>query len=144
MNSATRTSVLLLAVAGCICGCNSDVETPAQPDSARREVSPLTTSSPEPQSDTVDHTDTADEKPIVIDVRTEGEYSQGHVEGAVLIPHDQIREKISEVVPKKDARILLYCHSGKRAGLALETLKNLGYSNVESLGGLEDARQALQ
>ena len=79
----------------------------------------------------------------VIDVRTEAEWKAGHVEGAVLIPHDQIKARITEVTKDTSAPIALYCRSGHRAGLALKTLKEWGYVNVENLGTLQEARQKL-
>ena len=73
---------------------------------------------------------------VWIDVRTLGEYSQGHVQGAENIPYDEIAEKISTFVEDKDTSIQLYCRSGARASIALKTLKGLGYKNVENRGGI--------
>lgn len=75
----------------------------------------------------------------VIDVRTQSEWDKAHVAGAVLIPHTEIGARIESVLPARDAPISLYCGSGKRAGKALETLKAMGYTDLENLGGLEDA-----
>ena len=79
----------------------------------------------------------------VIDVRTPTEWDAAHVAGAVLIPHAEIGARIESVVPARDAPISLYCGSGKRAGKALETLKAMGYTDLENLGGLEDAGRKL-
>ena len=79
-----------------------------------------------------------------IDVRTAGEYQSGHIESATNIPHNQIAEKIAELQLEKDAAILLYCRSGRRAGFALEALQKMGYNNVKNIGGLEDARDYLK
>jgi phage shock protein E len=84
------------------------------------------------------------DKPIVIDVRSEVEYASGHIEDALLIPHDQIADEIGKRVKDKNQKIVLYCRSGGRAGLALKTLEGLGYTQVENLGGLEDARTRLE
>ena len=86
----------------------------------------------------------AAEDAIWIDVRSVGEYQSGHIESAANIPHNQITEKIAELQIEKDAPILLYCRSGRRAGFALEALEKLGYSNVTNIGGLEDARDYLK
>lgn len=75
---------------------------------------------------------------VVIDVRTEAEYDAGHVAGAVLIPHDTIGEKIGQHVKDKARPIVVYCRSGRRAGAALKTLKQMGYTNARSGGGLAD------
>lgn len=79
----------------------------------------------------------------VIDVRTETEWNSGHIEGAVLIPYDQIKSRIGEVTEDKSAPIAVYCRSGRRSGIAIKALKELGYTNLENLGSLQDARKKL-
>jgi phage shock protein E len=76
-----------------------------------------------------------------IDVRTADEYSQGHVAGAIHIPYEQIAGRIGEVTQDKDALIYLYCRSGRRSGIALDTLSDAGFTNTFNVGGLEDARR---
>ena len=76
-----------------------------------------------------------------IDVRTANEYSQGHVPGAIHIPYEEITERIGEVTQDKDALIYLYCRSGRRSGIALETLSEAGFTNAINIGGLEDAQR---
>ena len=78
--------------------------------------------------------------PIVIDVRTQEEWDSGHVEQAVLIPHEDIASRIAEVASDKDAKIVLYCKSGGRAGRAKEALEGMGFTNVENAGGYEDIK----
>jgi phage shock protein E len=80
---------------------------------------------------------------IVIDVRSQAEWDGGHIDGAVHIPYDQIASRITEVTTDKNARIGLYCQSGGRAGMAMTTLKDKGYINVENLGGIITARKTL-
>jgi phage shock protein E len=84
------------------------------------------------------------EGPLVIDVRTEAEWNSGHVEGAILIPYDVIGEKIGAVTKDKTKRIYVYCRSGRRSGIAKETLEKLGYKDVVNLGSYEDAAKALK
>lgn len=79
----------------------------------------------------------------VIDVRTEGEWRAGHIKDAILIPYDQIGARISEVTTNKSASIAVYCRSGRRSGIALKSLQELGYVNVENLGSIQDARKKL-
>jgi len=74
-----------------------------------------------------------------IDVRTPEEFAQKHVSEAVNIPYDQIGSAISELGLDKNQTIYLYCHSGRRAGIAKETLDALGYTRVVNIGGLTDA-----
>ena len=83
-------------------------------------------------------------KDVVIDVRTPQEYQGGHVEGALNLPHDSIAQDIAKTKVAKDDHVILYCKSGRRADVALGTLKGLGFSNVENYGGLEQAQKRLQ
>jgi len=76
-----------------------------------------------------------------IDVRTPDEYAAGHVDGAVNIPYEVIGEHIGEVTKDHDALIYVYCRSGRRSGIAMNTLNQAGYSNVVNLGGLQDAEK---
>lgn len=78
-------------------------------------------------------------EPIWIDVRSAGEYSEGHVSLAVNIPYEKIAAGIETLTNDKDAPIYVYCRSGRRSGIAKETLENLGYSQVINLGGLDHA-----
>ena len=80
-------------------------------------------------------------QPLVIDVRTEGEYRQEHVREAVNIPYDQIAQRIAAFAPDHESRIVLYCRSGGRAGIAEEMLHQLGYHQVENKGGLDAMRR---
>jgi len=82
--------------------------------------------------------------PLVIDVRTVQEWDKDHLEGAVLIPYDQIGEKIGAVVKNKSQRIYLYCRTGHRASIAKEALEKLGYKDIINLGSLEDAARNLK
>jgi phage shock protein E len=75
----------------------------------------------------------------LIDVRTEKEWNEGHIDGATLIPHEQIADRIAGVIADKNAPIGLYCRSGRRSGIALEALRGMGYTNVVNLGGFEEA-----
>ena len=76
-----------------------------------------------------------------IDVRTAEEYNAGHLEGAINIPYDEIEQKIEAVSADKTADIQLYCRSGRRSGIALETLRGLGYSKVTNAGAYEQLKQ---
>lgn len=75
-----------------------------------------------------------DSSVIVLDVRTQEEYAQGHIPNAELLPLDQI-EKISEVA-EKDKTILIYCRSGNRSAQAAHYLIESGYENVYDFGGI--------
>ena len=75
---------------------------------------------------------------IILDVRTQEEFDQGHIPGAILIPDSQIREKAETVLTDKDQLLLVYCRSGRRSKLAAEALVELGYTNIKEFGGIID------
>ena len=65
---------------------------------------------------------------IVLDVREQSEYDSGHIHGAVLLPSGSVSAMAAEVLPDKNATILVYCRSGSRSGAAARTLVSLGYT----------------
>ncbi len=75
---------------------------------------------------------------IILDTRTHEEYDDSHIPGAILIPHDEIKEKAETVLTDKDQLILVYCRSGRRSKLAAEDLVRLGYTNIKEFGGIID------
>ncbi|MEJ6006793.1 rhodanese-like domain-containing protein [Paucibacter sp. AS339] len=83
-------------------------------------------------------------KDVVIDVRSAAEYAEGHVSGALNIEHSEIAKEISKFNIGKEDKIILYCRSGRRSAIALDSLKQLGYSKLENYGGLDEARQRLE
>ena len=80
----------------------------------------------------------AEEGYIILDVRTQEEYGQGHIPGAILIPNTEIEAKAEELLTDKDQLILVYCRSGRRSKLAAEALVELGYTNIKEFGGIID------
>jgi phage shock protein E len=72
---------------------------------------------------------------LILDVRTPDEYARGHVPKAILIPHDQLAARIGEIEVDRDAPVVVYCESGKRAGMAGQTLVDAGFSQVLHLDG---------
>ena len=75
---------------------------------------------------------------VILDVRTEEEFAQGHIPGAILIPDYEIREEAESSLPDKDALILVYCRSGRRSKNAAQILAELGYTNIREFGGILD------
>jgi phage shock protein E len=71
---------------------------------------------------------------ILIDVRTAREFKDGHLDKAINIPHTEMGEKIAALVTNKGDRIVLYCRSGNRSGIAEGTLRAMGYTNVVNAG----------
>ena len=72
---------------------------------------------------------------ILMDVRTEDEYNENHISGAVNIPLDSITEAVSL---NQDTPIIVYCQSGNRSSQALIKLENLGYTDVYDLGSINN------
>ena len=75
---------------------------------------------------------------IIIDARTQEEYDQGHIPGAILIPEYEIADRAKKELSDKDQLILVYCRSGRRSKIAAEELVKLGYTNVKEFGGIID------
>jgi len=71
----------------------------------------------------------------VVDVRTPQEFAEGHVPGALNVPHDEIARRAAEIGPPS-TRVVVYCRSGRRSAAAAETLARLGYDRVYDLGSL--------
>lgn len=153
-NMKLKTGVLICSLLF-LSGCFSAVSTPTTTGSMSLET-PSSTPAVADENDDTDLTveeptdvidsadvDTADEM-FVIDVRTLPEWNSGHLEQATHIPHTEIGSRIGEVTTNKDAKILLYCKVGGRAGRAKTTLEELGYTNVENGGGYEDVVKRFQ
>ena len=75
---------------------------------------------------------------VILDVRAQYEYDQGHIPGAILIPDTEINTRAESVLTDKDQLILVYCRSGRRSKLAAEALVALGYTNIREFGGIID------
>ena len=75
---------------------------------------------------------------VILDVRTEEEFSEAHIDGAILIPDYEIRAKAESILTDKEQLILVYCRSGRRSKLAANELVTLGYTNVKEFGGIID------
>lgn len=76
-----------------------------------------------------------DQAPLVLDVRSPGEYQSGHVPGAVNIPYRTLPARLSEVSAGKQDRIVVYCEQGPRAEVAADILEDAGYRRVSALKG---------
>ena len=73
---------------------------------------------------------------IIVDVRREDEYLEGHIPGAVLIPNESIGSEMPKELPDLDQIILIYCRSGNRSKQAAEKLAKMGYTNLYEFGGI--------
>ena len=73
---------------------------------------------------------------LLLDVRTAEEYVAGHIPGAVLAPYDSLEAGFRE--PDKGRPIVVYCRSGRRSAIALETLRRMGYTNLSDFGAVDN------
>ena len=73
---------------------------------------------------------------VILDVRTDWEYENGHIEGAINIPNEEIGHEEIETLPDKEQTILVYCRSGNRSKQAASKLAVLGYKNIYEFGGV--------
>ena len=77
----------------------------------------------------------AGKPPIVLDVRTAEEYAAGHIPGAINLPHDQLETRLGRFGFSRNDEVVVYCRSGRRAGLAENMLRNAGYKSIRDLDG---------
>jgi rhodanese-related sulfurtransferase len=77
----------------------------------------------------------AGEKFLLIDVREDTEWAQGHLPGAVHMGRGVIERDIEKSVPETSAKLVLYCGGGFRSALSADSLQKMGYTNVESMDG---------
>jgi len=72
---------------------------------------------------------------VLIDTREESEWAAGHAAGAVHLGKGIIERDIETKVPRKDAKLVLYCGGGFRSALSADALRQMGYTNAISLDG---------
>lgn len=75
---------------------------------------------------------------IILDVRTPAEYAEAHIEGAILLPNEDIGDVRPAALPILDTEILIYCRSGNRSAQAAAKLAALGYTKLYDFGGIKD------
>ena len=77
----------------------------------------------------------ADHAQLILDVRSPEEYKEGHIPGAINIPHDQMGARLAEISSHKNKDIVLYCRSGRRVGIAADILRSAGFNKLLHLDG---------
>ena len=73
---------------------------------------------------------------LIVDVRREDEFAQGHIPGAVNIPNESIIDTKPPLLPDTEQLLLIYCRSGNRSKQAAQKLAGMGYSKVYEFGGI--------
>ena len=76
-----------------------------------------------------------DDRAVMLDVRTEEEFSEGHIEGSLNLPVGEI-DRTATVISDKSVPIYVYCRSGNRSARAVAYLKGNGYASVHDIGGI--------
>lgn len=77
----------------------------------------------------------ADDAPVVLDVRTPGEFEAGHIPGAINIPHTEVASRLGEIEPFRGWDVVVHCKSGGRAARAEQVLADAGFERVLHLEG---------
>ena len=72
---------------------------------------------------------------VVLDVRTEEEYNEGHVAGAVNVSHDTVKDNLAQLTQYKNSTVVVYCRSGRRAAFAENILSTNGFNDLRHLTG---------
>lgn len=73
------------------------------------------------------------EEPLILDVRTELEFRRGHLENAVLIPVQDLANRLEELADARNRKVLIYCRSGNRSTVAGEILMRNGFTDLYNL-----------
>lgn len=79
-----------------------------------------------------------EEDVVILDVREQDEYNDGHIVNSILIPYESIQENLDKLPSDKSQIILVYCRSGRRSNIAAKELVKMGYNRVYDFGGIED------
>lgn len=143
------TTLVLLTFSACSKSTtDTSSTTDASTTTATNGASTTTTSENTTQADTLTHQTISavtakemidkDDSIIILDVRTKDEFDEGHIKNALLLPDTEVEDKAQELLPDKDATILIYCRSGRRSALSATKLDELGYTNVYDFGGIID------
>ena len=129
-----KISLLLTAVLGCISLTGCSAQNNNGTDAGKDKQNTYTQISQEEAKALMDN----ETNYIILDVRTEEEFSEGHIKGAILIPDYDVEKNAERILTNKDQLILVYCRSGRRSKNAASELAALGYTNVKEFGGIID------
>lgn len=123
-------SLILVAATGCALKANDtgDTSPSAGASGTYQTITP---------ADVKQMMDNGDEM-ILVDVRTVEEYNNEYIEGAINIPVETLTDEKPAQLPDTDAKIIVYCRTGRRSEIAAKQLIALGYTNVYDLGGIVD------
>lgn len=123
---------LMAVIMAAACGCGDAVSAPTG-QAAYRQVS----------SDEAGKMMERETGYIIVDVRTQQEYDEGHIPKAVCIPNETIDREPPTLLSDKEQKIFVYCRSGRRSKEAAQKLADMGYKNIVEFGGIRDWHGAI-
>lgn len=119
---------LLPVLALAACSAASTSQATNAPESAYRKIT---------AEDTKALIDGGDEV-VIVDVRTQAEYDEGHIPSAILVSNETISDSQPDALPDLDAKLIVYCRTGVRSKAASEKLVRIGYTDINDMGGIRD------
>ena len=72
---------------------------------------------------------------LLLDVREEDEYATARIDGSVLIPMSQLRERVTELEPHRERLIVVHCHHGGRSMQVTQALRDAGFTKTQNMAG---------
>ena len=79
---------------------------------------------------------------VILDVRSQDEYNEGHVPGAINVSYDNVEAELGQLTKYQNSKIVVYCRSGRRAGIAEQVLAKNGFTDLRHLTGDMNGWQA--
>lgn len=132
MKRIAWSALVLVVLAALMVGCSQGEQT-AEEQTAAKAGAEYTQISREKAQEMMKSEDV-----VVVDVRTQEEYAEGHIPGAICVPNESIVDAQPEELPDLGQTILVYCRSGRRSKAASQKLADIGYTNVYEFGGIID------
>jgi rhodanese-related sulfurtransferase len=127
-------TLTVIILPGFLCSCSANHSNNLSNDKGTLSKTTYQKISPEQAKNMMD-----EGKPyILLDVRTDEEYKEKRIDGAVLIPYDEIKDRAAIELPDKDVLILIYCRSGRRSAIAANEMIEMGYIHLYDFGGIID------
>lgn len=132
MKRILGSALVLVVLAALMVGCSQGEQT-AEDATAAKVSAEYTQISQEKAQEMMKSEDV-----VIVDVRTQDEYAEGHIPGAICVPNESIVDAQPEELPDLEQTILVYCRSGRRSKEASQKLADMGYTNVYEFGGIID------
>ncbi|MFQ9639912.1 MAG: rhodanese-like domain-containing protein [Eisenbergiella sp.] len=137
MRNGIKRAIMVILITGVLagvltaCGNRSENTETVQEEAMKGEYHKITAEEAKNRMD-------SDDTIIILDVRTQEEYEESHIPGAILIPKESIGTEKQEQLPDMDQEILVYCRSGNRSAQAAKKLVEAGYTQIYDFGGIMD------